>query len=197
MPRRVDRRPSPPDGGKREEGVGWGEGTGGDSWGDISDSRDSVSVVSVCWVAFGFGGFPPLIKLPGVTLAELRGGMTMGMRRGYTGHDPTSNGELYSMATPQRLTAGTLPVWLPRRKLTDSVQCDIRHEQRYDPVRRKATLLQRGRGNHRGRERLVLMKDRTCLQELKLIDPPIGLYRAIRIQTTEVECGYLLNRWPL
>ena len=101
MLRRVDWRLSPLlPGGNWEEGIGRGGGTGGESWGCISDSGDSVSTVSAvdarnsCWAVIRLRGrLPPAEPLvdrgetwSGVTFAEfLRGSMTTGIRRDMPG----------------------------------------------------------------------------------------------------------------
>ena len=73
--------------------------------------------------------------------------------------NPASGRELYNRATtetsPEFDRRKVSCIWLPRRKLTDSIQYNIRHRQSYDTVRRKATLLQCGSGNHRGRGRRI------------------------------------------
>lgn len=67
--------------------------------------------------------------------------MTTGMRRRDTrGHNPTNHGELYSKATteasPEINRRDVSCIWLPRQKLTDSIQCNIRHEQSCDRKQR-------------------------------------------------------------
>ena len=44
-----------------------------------------------------------------------------------------------------------LHIWLPRLGLTYNIQWNVRCEQTYEFVKDKATLLQRGSSNHRGK----------------------------------------------
>ena len=43
-------------------------------------------------------------------------------------------------------------IWLPRRRLTCDIQCNVRCEQTHGIVKENATRLQHGSSNHRSRE---------------------------------------------
>ena len=93
---------------------------------------------------------------PGATIAEfLRGSMTTGIRGGmcearYCERQGVIQHGHEILQGLKYQPPGRFLYLASKKQLTDSIQCNIRHEQDCDIVGRKATLLQRGSGGHRG-----------------------------------------------